>query len=438
MSSTEGTPDVEALQARIAELESQKGKRRFDGRGFSAWVVLVVAALLFPLALTAFWAQRTLTDTERFVATVAPLSDDPTIQKAVGDKVTEGLITRLDAQNRVEELLAEYPRLAALSGPIASGVNSLVERTVDEILASEQFDDVWVAINERAQEALVAALEGKEDGAVTITNGQVVLDTGELFTIVQQRLVDRGLSFAANIPLPPVADRQIVLLESAELERAQFFYAIGQPVAQWLIFVVLLMFVGAVLLSRNRPRMTIAVGVSLLIGAAVVRLGLVFGQNQISLSLQDTPFALAERAFFTILTVFLIDAIRATFVLGLILIVIGWYLGRSKAATRLRGSVSGVLSGAGDRASGGPLAEVGAFVSRTRTVWRVLIIAIAVGVVLLSNQVTGSLLLWTAVLAVLGLAVVEFLTAAGRGVEAAGDQGAVEPADDEPAAAVSD
>jgi hypothetical protein len=438
MSSTEGTPDVEALQARIAELESQKTKRRFDGRGFSAWVVLVVAALLFPLALTAFWAQRTLTDTERFVATVAPLSDDPTIQKAVGDKVTEGLITRLDAQNRVEELLAEYPRLAALSGPIASGVNSLVERTVDEILASEQFDDVWVAINERAQEALVAALEGKEDGAVTITNGQVVLDTGELFTIVQQRLVDRGLSFAANIPLPPVADRQIVLLESAELERAQFFYAIGQPVAQWLIFVVLLMFVGAVLLSRNRPRMTIAVGVSLLIGAAVVRLGLVFGQNQISLSLQDTPFALAERAFFTILTVFLIDAIRATFVLGLILIVIGWYLGRSKAATRLRGSVSGVLSGAGDRASGGPLAEVGAFVSRTRTVWRVLIIAIAVGVVLLSNQVTGSLLLWTAVLAVLGLAVVEFLTAAGRGVEAAGDQGAVEPADDEPAAAVSD
>jgi hypothetical protein len=438
MSSTEGTPDVEALQARIAELESQKGKRRFDGRGFSAWVVLIVAALLFPLALTAFWAQRTLTDTERFVATVAPLSDDPTIQKAVGDKVTEGLITRLDAQNRVEELLAEYPRLAALSGPIASGVNSLVERTVDEILASEQFDDVWVAINERAQEALVAALEGKEDGAVTITNGQVVLDTGELFTIVQQRLVDRGLSFAANIPLPPVADRQIVLLESAELERAQFFYAIGQPVAQWLIFVVLLMFVGAVLLSRNRPRMTIAVGVSLLIGAAVVRLGLVFGQNQISLSLQDTPFALAERAFFTILTVFLIDAIRATFVLGLILIVIGWYLGRSKAATRLRGSVSGVLSGAGDRASGGPLAEVGAFVSRTRTVWRVLVVAIAVGVVLLSNQVTGSLLLWTAVLAVLALAVIEFLTAAGRGVETSEDEGAVEPAAEEPAAAVSD
>lgn len=414
MSSDASTPDVEALQARIAELEAKKDRRRFDGRGFSAWVVVVVAALLFPLALTAFWAQRTLTDTERFVATVAPLAEDPVIQKAVGDKVSSELIVRLDAQARVEDLLAEYPRLAALSGPIASGVNSLVERTVNEILASDQFDDVWVAINEKAQEALVAALEGKEDGAVTITNGQVVLDTGDLFVIVKQRLVDRGLSFAANIPVPPAADRQIVLLESEELARAQFFYAIGQPVAQWLIYAVLLLFVGAVLLARNRPRMTVAVGVAVLLGAVAVRLGLVAGQNQVSLSLQDTPFALAERAFFTILTAFLVDAVRTAFVLGLILVAVGWYLGRSSAATRLRSGVSGVLTGAGDRAAEGPLAEVGAFVGRTRTVWRVLVVAIAVGVVLLSNQVTGSLLLWTAVLAILALAVIEFLTAAGR------------------------
>ena len=80
-----------------------------------------------------------------------------------------------------------------------------------------------------------------------------------------------------------------------------------------------LMFVGAILLSRNRPKMTIAVGISMVLGALVIRLALTLGQNQISYALQDTPFALAERAFFAIFTVFLVDGGRALFVLGLIL-----------------------------------------------------------------------------------------------------------------------
>lgn len=416
---SENAPDVEELKAKVAELEAQNAqlsqKRSwFDGRTLGAWVVLVVAALLLPVALTAFWAQRTLTDTERYVATVAPLADDPTIQQAVGDKVSSVIITQLDAQTRIEALLVDYPKLSLLAGPISSGVNGLVDRTVDEFLASDQFSDLWRTINEKTQQALMQALEGKEDGAVTITNGQVVLDTGDLIAIVKQRLVDRGLSFAANIPVPPVADRTIVLLDSPELERAQFFWSIGQPVAQWLIYVVLLMFVGAVLLSRNRPKMTIAVGISMILGALVIRILLTLGQDQLSLSLQDTPFALAERAFFAIFTVFLVDAVRATFVLGLILVVIGWYLSGTRSATRVRQAVSGVLTGAGDKAGDSALGKAGAFVNRTRGVWRTLAVAIAVGTVLLSDQVTGSLLLWTTVLLVLAFVVIEFLSAAGR------------------------
>ncbi len=428
--------DVNQLKARIAELEATneqlEHRRRFDGRSFGAWVVLIVAALLLPLALTAFWAQRTITDTERYVATVAPLAQDPTIKEAVGTKVSTVLIDQLDAQQRIQELLVDYPKLSALSGPIASGVNSLVQRTVTEVLDSDQFATVWITINRQAQQAIVNALEGKTDGAVTVTNGQVVLDTGELITLVKQALVDRGLSFAANIPVPPAADRQIVLLQSQELQRAQFFYQLGQPVAQWLIYVVLLMFVGAILLSRNRPKMTIAVGVAIILGMLVIRLGMVWGQSEVSLSLQNTPFALAEKAFFVILTSFLLDAVRAGFVLGLILVIIGWFLSKGAAATAVRGALSGGLGGAGGRAAHGPLAPIGRFFAKSAGVWRVIIIGIAAAVVLTSDQVTGSLLIWTTVVAVLALVVLEFFVATGRAAEAADAEG-VEAGSAEPA-----
>ena len=46
-------------------------------------MLLVVAALLFPIALTAFWAQKTLVDTQRYVETVAPLAHDAAVQDYV-------------------------------------------------------------------------------------------------------------------------------------------------------------------------------------------------------------------------------------------------------------------------------------------------------------------------------------------------------------------
>lgn len=417
--------DVDELKAKLAALEAENAelasakKRRFDGRSFGAWAIVVVAALLLPIALTAFWAQRTLTDTERYIATVAPLANDPTIQEAVGETVSNALIKQLDAQARVTELLADNPKLQPLAGPIASGVNSLVQRTVDEVLTSDQFAQIWVALNQKAQQALVLALDGRTEGAVTLVDGKLVLDTGDLIELVKQKLVERGLSFAANIPVPPVADRTIVLLDSPELERAQFFWSIGQPVAQWLIFVVMLMFVGAILLARNKPKVTIGVGVSMVLGALVIRLALTLGQNQISYALQDTPFARAERAFFYILTTFLVDGGRALFVLGVILIVVGWFLSGTKASVATRTAISGVLSGAGGKASSGALGSVGRGVARSIGVWRTLVVAIAVGSLLLADQITGSLLLWTTLFAVIALVVLEFLAAAGRAGAAA-------------------
>jgi hypothetical protein len=432
------TDDVAALQERIAELEAQTKtpKRRFDGRGFTAWVLLVIAAILFPISLTAFWAQKTLFDTASYVQTVAPLSQDPTIRQAVGTQITTAITNSLDAQAKVSELLQDYPKLQPLSGPIAAGLNNLVGTTVDKVLASDQFDTLWVKVNTRVQEAALKALSGDTTGAVTLQDGKLVLDTGDIINEVKQRLVDRGLSWAANVPIPPAADRDVVLLQSDQLAQAQLAYKIAQPIARWLIFAVLLLFVVAVLVSRRRARMVIGVGVSLVLGALVIRLLMAYGQTQIEVNLSGTSWAVAQDAFFTILTQYLLTAVRATFVLGVVLAIVGWYLSGTASATATRTYLTKVISGAGAGAGDTALGRIGAFFARTRTFWRAAIVGLAVLVLVASAPLTGSTILWTAVLAVVAFVVLEFLVAAGRASIEGGSEGgaAVEAGGSEPVA----
>ena len=51
-------------------------------RLLSALLVLAAVALL-PVALTGTWLERTVTDTDTYVDTVAPLADDPAVQDSV-------------------------------------------------------------------------------------------------------------------------------------------------------------------------------------------------------------------------------------------------------------------------------------------------------------------------------------------------------------------
>lgn len=422
LDSNGSTDDVEALKARIAtleakeaELESQQGRRRFSGRGLTAWVLVVVAAVLFPIALTAFWAQKTLLDTQRYVETVAPLAQDPTIRDAVSTQVTTAINNQIDASGKVDEILADFPKLQPLAGPITAGLHNLVSTTVTKVVDSDQFAGLWVQVNTQVQQGVVKVLESDgQAGPISIVGDQVILDTGDLIEAVKQRLVDRGFTWAANIPVPSVADRQIVLLTSPQLAQARVAYQIAQPISQWLIFAVLLLFVIAVLVAVRRARMIIAVGVAIIIGALVVRLALAYGSMQLELNLSGTTWAVAQDAFVTILTQYLIAAIRTAFVLGLVLAVVGWYLSDTRSAQASRAYLSKVTSGAGASAGDTALGRVGGWFARTRTFWRFAIPAVAILVLLFQSPLSGSTILWVTVLAVVAFVVLEILVAAGR------------------------
>ena len=67
----------------------QAPQQNGTARSIAAGICLVLAVLLTTPAAVAYWGQRTLTDTQRYIDTVGPLIESPEVQEAIVTTVTE-------------------------------------------------------------------------------------------------------------------------------------------------------------------------------------------------------------------------------------------------------------------------------------------------------------------------------------------------------------
>src|SRR5206468_7646878 len=91
--------ELERLRAEVGALRSQLRRAGRDAEGRAAagrvarqrWravvatLLIVVACVLAPLSVVAVWARNQVTNTDRYVRTVTPLANDPSIQNAIAD-----------------------------------------------------------------------------------------------------------------------------------------------------------------------------------------------------------------------------------------------------------------------------------------------------------------------------------------------------------------
>ena len=82
---------------RAAWLVLVRGRGSVGARSWQ-FVLIVVGCVLAPLAGVAVWARNQVTNTDRYVRTVAPLAADPAIQAAVADQITAQVFSYLDVQ----------------------------------------------------------------------------------------------------------------------------------------------------------------------------------------------------------------------------------------------------------------------------------------------------------------------------------------------------
>jgi hypothetical protein len=406
---------------------------RTRGRSVAAIICIVLAALLTTPAAIAYWGQRTLNDGQRYVATVGPLVNSPAVQNAIATKVTDAIQKQVNVEQIINDVFAgvitDRPRLKELVGPLSGAVNGLIDSQVHTFVASDTFADIWIRANTKAQQGLMRLLQGDNTGAVTLQGDQVVLDVSDVIDQVKARLVARGLTIVEKVPLP-TTDKQIVLLDAPKLKQARTIYAFANPVARWLIVVVAALYLAALVLSRRRPRMTVAIGVVLGANALLVAWALSVGQQLFINQLAGTVFGPAASVFYATLLAYLVRGWQVILWLGVILVVTGWFTGSNASGAAVRRWVSGGLETAGAAMADGPVGGAGRW-SRTNAAWlRVAVGVLAAVVLLWGNDVSLSRLFWSLVLVVALLGVVQVLVGAGGekrapGPVSAADTGAV-------------
>ena len=388
-------------------------------RTIVAVLLIVVGCVLAPLAGVAVWARNQVTNTDRYVRTVAPLAADPAIQAAIADQITTQVFTYLDVQgltNQAVDALAERgirpqlaDRLRGLAGPLASGIQSFVRTEVGKIVASDAFADAWVQANRVAHQALVKALTGQGDGAVTVANDTVSVNLAPFIQTVKQRLVASGFGLAARIP---EVNASFVLFDVKNLTRAQAAFNLLNTLGIWLPIIAIVLLGIGVAVAKDHRRALVGAAVGVAVGMLVLALSLAVFRT---IYLDAVPAAVlphdAAAVAYDTLVAYLRLGLRAVLVLALVVAAGAYLSGPSTTAVRTRQRLTagiGRLRGGAEQA-GFRTGPVGAWVYANKQLLRIGAVTLAVLALVFWGQPTGKVILLLAGLLLVALALIEFL-----------------------------
>ncbi|MDH6111282.1 hypothetical protein P3T36_003306 [Kitasatospora sp. MAP12-15] len=397
------------LRQRLAWLE-QPGRRL---KSVLAALLITLACVLTPLGTAAIWVKSHITDTDRYVATMAPLASDPAVQAAVTDRVTTELVSLIPISSLVGQLAPDdRPLLNALlgqvGGALTDGLTGFVQGQVASVVSSDAFATLWIQLNRSAHATLDKALTGQGGGAVQIHGNVVTLDLAPVIDQVKSRLVTGGLSIAGQLP---TVHTDFVLADSQSVSTIRTVLRLLELAGFWVPVLALLCAAAGVLLAVRRRRALVTVALGMAAGAAVLGIGLSFFH---AFYLDKLPAAVdqaAASAIYNTLVRFLRAEVRTVIVLGVLTALGAWLTGPGRRAVAGRGLWRAGLGAVRQSAQrlGLRLGPVGRFTHRFKAALGWFALAVVVVLFVTWNYPTALVVFWLAVVLVAVLAVLEFL-----------------------------
>ncbi len=270
-----------------------------------AWVLVVLACILAVLSAVSVFARNQLLNTDAYVNTVAPLASNPAIQTQVAKQVSENLISRTNVEARVKSALPS--KAGFLAAPLTAELESTVNTLALKAVQSQQFYEVWVAVNRAAHKQLAAVLTGSSTGSVSSKNGKVTIDLSQVEANLKKKLDAKGITVFNKVPA--VKGLDFVLFQSQSLVKVQKLTKLLNDLALVLPILSLLLFAASVVLARNRRRGLVRAAAGLALSMAAVLVVIAVARHQYLSGLSPNQSVAANQA--------VIDTVTAKLRLGL-------------------------------------------------------------------------------------------------------------------------
>ena len=365
MSDESSTTD---LEARIARLEAENSALREQvavaptpavvtasppqprktgrWRPIVAVILIVLGCILAPLAVVSGWAKATLTDTDSFVATYAPLAKDPAVKAYVVSETMDVINQNVDVSGLTGEVidgikgLGVRPRvgqaLDLLKAPATQGIESMLQRGVETFVDSDAFATAWQQALRISHTQLTDTLSNDPAALLKAQNdGTIGIQIGPIIDQVKQSLVAQGITVASRIPS---VDKTIPIAQARNLPTAQVAYQAVVAAGTWLVWVALILLAAGVLVAKHRARTLIWTAIGLGLGMTVLLIGFVSGRAILVTTLPPSvvPTNVLTLLYDTVVTP-MQDTAKVTLVLAIVVAVVAWLFGPFGAPRRLRG-----------------------------------------------------------------------------------------------------
>src|SRR5580693_6648970 len=408
-----------AEPAAAGEDAPKKRPRARRTRGIIAWVLVVLASLLIPISVISAWAIRTVTNTDQYVATMAPLARNPVIVDHLATKATDELFSTHIVQDKVTAALP--PKAKPIVTPIVAQVHNYVYGLALQVFQSPKFGQLWDTLNRHTHDAVVDVLTGKHSALPKKIEkgGAIVVNV----TPALNNLIDKANARGVTLfnPLKPILTNGdslgVTVVSKAQVSK--FTGAFNLIVKlKWVIPVVALVLgiLGILIaLDHRKTLLRMAVGVALvtLLLLAGISLGRITFINQAGHSFNRD---VAASVWDTVLR-FLKTDLRWTLLVSILFALGAWVAGPARYAVWIRSTCAKgarwvanqsheLTAGAGRAAAGSDRARrSGGWILEHLKGLRVLGAAVAALFLVFGGNLTGwSLLIILIVLAVyLGL-----------------------------------
>ena len=422
----EAAEEIERLRAEVARLRDAPHDpqppvptgRHGWWRPVVAGVLVALAALIAPLSVLATWSNGQIQDTDRYLATVAPLADDPAVQEAIAARMEQVIFSYLDIDAAVDEVVVALEgrglpdragaTLDALSGPLAAGIRGFVEDRILALVQSDAVEQAWVEANRTAHAELVAALNGETEGAVVIDRGAVSVNLATLINTVKGQLVEAGFGIAERIP---EVEASFAIVQSDDLATAQSLLSVLDDLSTWLPVIGLALIGIAVAIARDRRRMVLAAGLA--VAASMLLLGTALNVIRPFYldALPDSSSPEAAGVVYDQLVSFIRVALRGVLVIALTVTVVAWLSAGHGSGATARSALSGGVDRLrrGRSRAGMDTGRLGVALATYRAPVRATVVAVAALLYLAQDHPTGGTALAFVLVTALVLLVLEVL-----------------------------